>query len=519
MKNKFLLILVIVLIFSVSGCQKYFDINHDPDALEDAPIEMILPAALSAPLDVLGGGGQIIGGFWAQHWTQATGGPQYQGYDSWQVTSSTFDGRGYGALYYNGLKDLEYIKNKAAEDENWNYYLIATATQCYVFQMLVDLYDEIPFSGALKGDTGNPDDFTPVFEKGEDIYDSLIVRIDNALAKDFSVSSNSMEPTADIIFAGDIDKWKAFANTLKLKIYLRKSAKDDVDAEILALQDKTFLMEDASYDIFMGQAGKRNPMYDLLEISQKGNVTISATLMSLLVEDFRTSDDPKTDKRIDYIAFKPAKVPEYHRALFQGNYNNIEYATDIQYLSRPRFEYNDDLYYFTEAECYFLLAEADVRYWHSGNEETFYEQGVTSAFKRFNYLDDKIYVDTLETENIDAIINGYAEFPEDNTDNKQLEMIWQQKWISMANIQGMEAFIEHNRTNYPAHYLVNPQDEDNFSYFGSHAGEFTVAANNVTGDRFPRRLLCPQSEVDGNSNVSAELKAKKVYDPVWWDID
>ena len=518
MKNKFLLILGIVLIFSVSGCQKYFDINHDPDALENAPLEMILPAALSAPLEVLGGEGQIIGGFWAQHWTQATGGPQYKGYDSWQVTPSTFDGRGYGALYFNGLKDLEYIKNKAAVEENWNYYLIATATQCYVFQMLADLYDEIPFSRALKGDTGNPDDFTPVFEKGEDIYDSLIVRLDNALAKDFSVSTNTMEPTADIIFAGDMDKWKAFANTLKLKIYLRKSASSEssVSDDIIAMQSATFLQDDASYNIFMNQENKRNPMYDLLEVSQKGNVTISATLMSVLIKDFRGTPNIK-DKRIDYIAFRPAKVPEYHRALFQGNYNNIEYAEDIQELSRPLFKYDDDLYYFSKAECYFILAEADLRFWGATNAKTYYEQGVTAAFQRFSYLDN--YDTETEATDISSIINGYAEFPVTNADNKQLEMIWQQKWVSMANIQGMEAFIEHNRTNYPAHYEFNPQDEDNFAYFNDSEGQFTIAANNVTGDRFPRRLLCPQSEIDGNANVPAELKSKKVYDPVWWDVD
>ena len=34
----------------------------------------------------------------------------------------------------------------------------------------------------------------------------------------------------------------------------------------------------------------------------------------------------------------------------------------------------------------FMLAEADLRFWNTGSAQVYYESGVTSAFKRFNYM-------------------------------------------------------------------------------------------------------------------------------------
>ncbi len=515
-------LLILLILFSLSGCKKFLDINNDPDAIENVPLSMLLPAALSSPMYVIGADGQIIGSFWAQHWTQSTNAPQYQGYDSWQMTNATFDGYGYGSLYFNALKDLEYIKNKSHEEENWTYYLIATSVQCYVFQILVDLYDEIPFSEALKGDEGGENAFTPHFEKGAAIYDSLIVRLDYALSKDLTVSTCENPGTQDIVFQGDMNSWVAFANTLKLKIYLRQSyARPDVASSgIASLADAQFLTSaNASFNIFLNQSNKQNPIYAIAEIAHKGNLTISRTLMSWMIDDLTEDTYKIRDKRIDYIAEYPAKVPEYHRALFQGDYSNIEYASDIQYLSRPKLNFDDHLYYFTTAEVWFMLAEADLIYWKTGNAQTYYENGVTAAFKRFNYLAN--YDSENEQADIDDILDeaDYGQWP--ITEEDQLNIIWLQKWISMANIQGLEAFLEHNRTDYPVVYPIRPGSldfEDEYNY-SDDRGKFTIAVNNVTSDRFPHRFMCPQSEIDGNPNTPTEQKEKKVYDIVWWDVE
>ncbi len=516
------LLLTALLLLFASGCKNFLDVNHDPDALSDAPVQKILPAALISPLYILSGDGQVIGAYWTEHWTQSTNAPQFQDFDSWQITNSTFDSRGYGALYYNALEDLEYIRSKSYEDENWSYYLIATAVQCYVFQFLVDMYDKIPFTEALKGTTSEDFAFTPHFDDGQVVYDSLIARLDYALSKDYNSSTSIKPGEDDVIFNGNMDMWVAFANTLKLKIFLRESfARPDVAANGIAkLEGQTFLTsQPAAFSNFMNQADKRNPIYATAEVAHKGNITISRTLMSLMIDDMLNDSYKVRDKRIDYIANKPDKVPEYHRALLQGDYLNLDYAEQIKYLSTPLLNYDDPVYYFTKAETYFMLAEADLRFWKTGNAQSYYEKGVESAFKRFSYLSN--YDVETEEDDIEAILdeNDYGKWPD--TEEEQLKIIWLQKWISMANIQGIEAFIEHNRTDYPETYPYRPgtaEFDDDYEY-SKDRGKFTISVNNVTSDRFPRRFLCPQSELSGNPNVPAELTSKKVYDPVWWDVE
>ena len=67
----------------------------------------------------------------------------------------------------------------------------------------------------------------------------------------------------------------------------------------------------------------------------------------------------------------------------------------------------------------------------------------------------------------------------------------------MANVQGVEAFFEFNRTGYP--------------------DIFTVSLNSTIGDRFPKRLLFPASEYERNPGNVPDLVEIQV--PVWWDVD
>ena len=62
-------------------------------------------------------------------------------------------------------------------------------------------------------------------------------------------------------------------------------------------------------------------------------------------------------------------------------------------------------------------------------------------------------------------------------------------------------------------------DGDDAYHYQDDRGKFTISVNNVQSDRFPKRFLCPQSEIDGNPNTPSELKTKKIYDHVWWDVD
>ncbi|NJM16892.1 MAG: SusD/RagB family nutrient-binding outer membrane lipoprotein [Bacteroidales bacterium] len=223
MKNKCIYILTIVWLVAFTACEDYLDVNKDPNNPAQVTEDLLLPAGITSVAYVMGGRYQVLGALWSQHWTQSIGASQYKNIDSYDITGADFDDRQYGELYTGALKNLGELKELSAKNQSWRYYLIATLMQCYTYQVLADLYDEIPFSTALQGEDGS---FSPAFEKGQDIYDSLIARIDYALSLDFENEQeidNLPEPGKDdLVFGGDIDMWKSFAKTLKLKIYMRQ---------------------------------------------------------------------------------------------------------------------------------------------------------------------------------------------------------------------------------------------------------------------------------------------------------
>lgn len=467
-----------LLVFSTSCEKNFLDVNVDPNNPASSSVNYVLPAAMGSSAYVIGGWYQILGGMWAQHWTQSTGAQQYRNIDAYDIQTTDFDGRQYGELYTGALNDYEYVRKVASAEGNWTYYLIATLMQAYTYQVLADLYDNIPFDESLEGDKGL---FLPKFNTGQEVYDRLISRIDEAMGKDFTLSSNKLPGSDDLVFGGDINQWIRFGNTLKLKIYLRQVYARPTVAEngIKALYNANaeFLTTDAAMTQFTDEQDRRNPVYET-EVDRFGNINLAAsnTLLNFLATN--------TDPRLDLIYNTPRKGGP-HVGLDQGDYMNTNY-TNAGFLSQPALNALDPVYFFTAAESYFLQAEAVAKGWGTGNDKTLYETGVTAAFDRLGAPD----VDSF------LLAGKPYEYPTGTFENK-LKAIIVQKWVSMANIQGLEAFFEQNRTHYPDF--------------------FTISVNTKWGPtQFPKRLLYPDSEATRNPSNTPTLK--RVYEAVWWDM-
>ena len=376
--KKFNIWLLGLLLLVSASCSDFLDTNTSPNEPSTAPVELVFPAATGSAAYVIGGWYQILGGMWAQHWTQSTGASQYRNIDSYDLQNDAFDDRQYGELYSGAINDLEYIRITAKKDQNWSYYLMATVIQSYTYQVLVDLYDKVPFTDALKGAEGN---LTPAFDDGQAIYDSLIARIDYALGKDLAALTSQIPENDDVIFQGDLAKWVQFANTLKLKIYLRQSENREsvAQAGIQSLfTNPDFLSEDASFKAFKDEVDNRNPVYETGVDRLAGNITISRTLHSYLEDNL----DPRTDAIMNY----PDNSPSTHNTLEQGNYNAAT-PTNISGLSTPTLAPLDPVFFISAAESYFLQAEAVARYGVSGDAADLYEAGIDASFARFNTPD------------------------------------------------------------------------------------------------------------------------------------
>jgi len=507
MKKKIILLAITFLSVGIYSCSDFLDVNTDPNNAQNSTPTLTFPAAVASTASVVGGNYNILGGMWVQYWTQDNASNQYKDLDSYNIQQTTFQTQ-WSEMYAGALNDYQYVRTQSKASGDWNLYLMGTVMQCYTFQVLADLYDEIPFNEALQG-TGN---FTPHYLPGQQVYDSLIVRLNDALSKDFSAATVTSPGAADFLFGGNIAKWKQFANTLKLKIYLRQIyARPDVaTAGIQALyaSGAPFLEEDAAMTQFIDQENKSNPLYEMdqRKLNTATNIRASRTFMDFL----QTYGDPRVNKL--YIKGGAGQV-----GLDQGNFGAPTTVVNPGNISRARIKATDAVYFLCKAESYFLQSEAVVRGLGTGDAEELYINGIKAGLERLDTTRSVIKkksnpnVDSLSWNVIDSLAGPGMpyEFPSSGTEEDQLRAIAVQKWVALAGIEGIEEFFERNRLRYPA-YTDLTYDDNTYNI-----GDLVYPIGGVTGrGNFPKRLLFVQSERTRNPNTPSQVPITK---PVWWD--
>ena len=507
MKKGLIKILTIgLLATSLIGCTDWLDVNTDPNNPSEASMELVFPVGVFEVATNVGGYYNLVGGMWSQYYTQSNAANQYKYIDGYGLNADDFQQQ-WREMYSGALNDLTYVKNNAKTAQNWSMYLMATIMEVYAWQAMVDLYDQIPYSEALYGKEGQ---FSPKFENGKDIYVDLLLKLDSALHKDFNAPTAALTTTQkkqDQIFAGNVNSWIKFANTLKLKLYLRQMYANTTVAQAgiakLYTDGALFLDMDAKLDIFINEKNKDNPLFssDRTNLNVGTNLRASSTLYNYL--------EDKTDTRYSFLI---DKAPNGTKGIPmpQGGFDIITTMMDPVTVSVFRLYPTTPVYFISKAESYFIQAEVVAKGWGTGDAKTLYNSGVSAAFTRCG-VDGSSYIAT----------GGEYEFPTDGTFEQKQEAIIVQKWISMAGIQGLEAFLETNRTHYPGISTIeawtgtSSSGSLNTNYKG---GKLVYSLAGISeGKKFPKRLLIPQEERAANTNMPVDLKAKKVTDKVWWD--
>ena len=148
------------------------------------------------------------------------------------LTSNSYSGT-WDGLYIGPLKDLEGL---IAASQSSPYYLgIAQCLKAYTYSTMVDLWGDVPFTDAGKGD-GAEKNITPKFDKDVDVYNACFALLDQAIAN-FAKSSPAAV-NGDLMYAGSAAKWKKFANSLKLKMLITaRLAIPDAAAKIKTILD------------------------------------------------------------------------------------------------------------------------------------------------------------------------------------------------------------------------------------------------------------------------------------------
>lgn len=496
MKRKSLIILSTIFMFLSTGCSDYLDINYDPNALSNVPeVKVLLPATeMGVANNLMGWDFGFGGAFWVEYWTQSYTASQFK--SLCEYLPQEFN-TSYQSLSSQPLMDLKYIKDNTQEDANKGYYFVAEALSIFTWQVITDVWGDMPYSEALKGAEGV---LHPKQDKQEDIYADLLKRVDDLLAID--IKGSSIDEKYDYIYKGDLNQWYKFASALKLKLMIRLSETSQYDnAKTLSyIQSANLLTASAKIPGTIWEddkEGKRHPMREF-EAGGANYFTTNVIASKTFFDYLKDNNDPRLSK-----LFSGTK------AAFFGDFDSKEdsdgngTADDKETYAKVVFGGSMDLMLMSDWEVNFYIAEVYARA-GSAQAKDFYEAGVKASLTQHGITDYSI----LET--------GYAKWTGGNTQT-QIKQIAMQKWVANCNYQHLESFLERNRTKYPSVNEIDIASGRKHAWSNFPVGDLTISVKGraTLNGSLPASPLYPSTYINRNNNAPSQKK--DVSEKVWWN--
>ena len=237
-----------VALVGVASCElNDLDINTDPNSANKASLNLLLTNAQFEGINTFAGGlNNATMGFQAINTSS----------DDFNFTNSSWNGT-WNYLYSGPLKDLEEMIVAADPEVNPHYLAIAQLMKAYYFTTMVDLWGDLPYSEAFKGNDPAGQNTQPVYDKGADIYADAFTLIDNAIAN-FD-KSQAVSVKGDIVYGGSKAKWIKMAKSLKLRLLINTSKVQNNAAAIQALITAGGLITASADDFQLRYANLPNP--------------------------------------------------------------------------------------------------------------------------------------------------------------------------------------------------------------------------------------------------------------------
>ncbi len=479
MKHNFIIILIIS-VGVLLGCTKDFEeINVNPNTPVDVQPEFLLRKILYDYSEQMSYEGFVAGNLLGQYFTAI----DFNLFDRHSLSEPQYGGKPWSFLYEN-LRDNDILITKSRSNLAAAVYEgPALIYKAYVTAALTDMYGDVPYSEALKGKSGI---VSPKYDNQRDIYlgeGGIIDNLDKGIAA-IDGYKGAIPLQGDIIYSGNLTKWKKLANTLKFKALMRISGKEDVKAALQKIVSEDNFIKNPSENAVYAftQSPPNNFRLSTAKVGDYNLFIMSETIDSILT----ALADPRKA-----MYFRPtAADPNIFRGLRNGpDASQLSITTSQYSLSGRIFREeagNLKANIMTSFEMNFLLAEAAEKGWISGNAQTYYETGINHAFSYWNVVMPSNY---LSHEKVAYKLDG----------NNPIEQIITQKWLANI-INGYEGWIEYRRTGFPALKSVTASLNQNL---------------------FPVRMPYPTSE-DALNNANFKIAADKtnnnsVNAPVWWD--
>ena len=367
----------------------------------------------------------------------------------------------FGWDFYGTLKDLDFMI-AAAEGQGLNNYVgVGLVLRAWMFQNLTDNFGPIPYSEAGKA---REDINFPKYDSQEAIYAGILAELERAN----NLLGSTTEPVeADLLYNGDIQNWRKFANGLRLRILLRQSDRKDPSSEM-----QKIVGNPSAYPLFTSHEDQAALQYDDVEPNThpayNGNVSdwasSSSTRLSATIDTVLTD---LNDPRITVFALPTSATMDTTNPDYVGTPNGVSdlsgfnggptHQSLMGLMFAPK-QYNEDLVspnaaqsvFMPYSEVQFILAEARERGFISvGDAQTYYLNGIRDQFE---YYSSRIPA-TWTLPTAAQLIPPASYYSQDavaytGTREEKLEKIYTQKWLSLFLV-GFEAWSEWRRVGIP----------------------------------------------------------------------
>lgn len=468
-----------------NACTDWDELNTDPALVSDerAKPEMLLTNILRFSIySTVNGTSSTVG--------------DLGGMTSCTNCGSLFQATNYAGLNFSGrpIEAAEMIRLTSKDPLRRNQTQIGRILKVWLLHRYTDQWGDMPYFEALKSREEVINN--PKYDTQDAIYRDMLKELKEA-EELLEVDPNQLSfGNADILFQGNVERWKRFANSLRLRLAIRVRYADASLAQehITDVLTKQLIETNAqnaqlaTLASISANADNRSPIF-LRYLSNPMPIFASLTM----TESLKQRNDPRLP-----IYFEPATLRAPGDAGYRGR--------PIQIHLQQRDRYHQDslahlgnafkqpvlqIKILTAAEVRFLRAEAALAGLSGGNAQTLLQEGIQLAMQEHNIASGTIdnYV-----ASITAAFGGY-------TDERKLEEIIVQKYIALF-MQADETWAEHRRTGYPRIWT------------GNDIG--------VTGGRILRRFTYPQLEYQINGTNVEEAANRlqggdQLISRIWWD--
>ena len=504
--KKIFLVLTSISLIAGMGCKKgYLDVNTNPNQSTSADPGSVLPSALVATVAQWYPGRAEHSG-WLASWA-ISGSYAISSTDFSTYKMTTDFGDNLWASVYDNLEDYQYIQEKAASTNLPFLEGTARIMKAYQFHHLVDLWNDVPYTDALKGALS----LRPTYTKGMVVYDSLFKEIQRGITL-IKNAGTTAAGNSDVMFGGDKTKWVQFANTVRLRMILRmsqlttKPAFFQTNLDLTKNETAGFLTEDALVQPgYSNSAGKGNPFWQRFYDLSGGLVSSYGDFWApskFAVSFYQNNNDPRLNREFSPLKNTTNTFVGNTLGLTNGNPTNGNYSLfGPGVLVGP----GEPAVMMLAAESYFLQAEAAVLNYIPGDAQALYEQGITESFRYLNVPDFAAAAATYYSQSG----NAQVDFSTATTVLAKQAIILRQKWAALNSINSFEAYADYRRFDY-LHTGTAP-------YPGPLGNTPLSVSPFIDIPKIPLRYKYPTSEYSKNpDNVGAEGNIDHQTGKIFW---